>query len=217
MKSCLIICNGKLSKRLLKKFFDLNKPRKVISIIACDGACNFMYDVNFSPDVIIGDMDSANLKAVNFFKKHGVKIKKDPDQYSNDLEKSLRYAIKNKYKKIYIAGFGGKRFDHSLNNLSVLKKYYTKSEITLYDETFTYCLINKKIEFDYKVGEVVSLIPLPKAEGEKTSGLKYTLNGGTLELGIREGGMNEASAKEVSISVKKGELLVFRKHFGKIG
>jgi thiamine pyrophosphokinase len=194
----------------------MNKPRRVIDIIACDGACNFMYTNNFKPDVIVGDMDSANLKAVNNFKKRGVKIKKDPDQYSNDLEKSLRYAIKNEYKKIFIAGFGGKRFDHTLNNLSVLKKYYRKACITLYDDTFMYSLVNKKIEFDYKIGEVVSLIPLPKAAGVKTTGLKYALNGGTLELGIREGGMNEASSKEVSISIKKGDVLVFRKHFGKI-
>ncbi len=216
MNSCLIVCNGKLTKRLLAGFTEKNKPRKVIDIIACDGACNFMHRNKFKPDVIVGDIDSANLKAVNFFKKHGVKIKKDPDQYSNDLEKSLRYAIKNKYKKIYIAGFGGKRFDHTLNNLSVLKKYYKKAGIILYDETFMYSLVNKKIEFDYKIGEVVSLIPLPKAAGVKTSGLKYALNGGILELGIREGGMNEAITEKVSISIKKGDLLVFRKHFGKI-
>lgn len=215
MKQCLIVCNGHLTKKLLHAFLKLNKPRKVIDVIACDGASEFMFRNKISPDVIIGDIDSANLRTVSYFKKSGVKIKKDPDQYSNDLEKALKFAIKNNFKIIHITGFSGKRFDHSLNNLSILKKFYRKAEITLYDETFKYKLINKRIAFDYKSGEVVSLIPFSKAEGVKTSGLKYALNGGTLELGVREGGMNEASAEKVSISIKNGELLVFWRHFGK--
>ncbi len=195
---------------------DLNKPRKVLDIIACDGACNLLHRNKFTPDVIVGDMDSANLKAINYFRKRGVKIKKDPDQYSNDLEKSLHYVVKNRYKKIYLTGFGGKRFDHTLNNLSVLKKFYRRASISLYDETFVYNLINKRIGFDYRIGEVVSLIPLPKASGVRTSGLKYALNGGWLELGVREGGMNEANSSKVKVNIRKGELLIFRKHFMKI-
>jgi thiamine pyrophosphokinase len=192
---------------------NLNKPRKVLDIIACDGACNFMYRHKFTPHIIIGDMDSANLKAVHYFSGRGSKIFDDPDQYSNDLEKALKYAIRKKYKEILIAGFGGKRFDHTLNNLSVLKKFNRRAGITLYDETFVYNLIYRSIEFDYRIGEVVSLVPLPKASGVRTSGLKYTLSGGTLELGVREGGMNEANTKKVKINIVNGFLIVFRKQF----
>ncbi|MGH2575794.1 MAG: hypothetical protein ACRDFC_08870 [Ignavibacteria bacterium] len=76
--------------------------------------------------------------------------------------------------------------------------------------------MNKKIEFKYKLKEVISLFGIPKAEGITTNGLKYPLRKENLEYGIREGISNTAAKNKVKIEIDKGELLIFKKHFGKI-
>ncbi len=211
MNNCLIVCDGELSKKVLSKFTKLNKPRKQVTIISCDGASDFLYRHKVTPDYIIGDLDSIKPKTLSYYKNKKVIIKKNPDQYKTDLEKALDLAISKKFKNISIIGFSGMRFDHSVNNLSILKRYYKKANIRVYDNTFEMFIISKSAEFEYKKGDVISLIPLPEAKGVKTSGLKYPLKNETLTFGKREGALNEATGDYVKIEIAKGELLVFRK------
>lgn len=213
--TCLIVCDGELNKKLLDKFIKLKPPQKP-EIIAADGASNFLYRHKITPGYIIGDLDAIRPEVLGFYKRKGVKIKKISDQYKNDLEKALKLALSRKIKNIFIIGATGKRPDHNLNNLSIIKRFSRKANIKLYDKTFEMFYIKKKCEFEYKRGEVVSLIPMPKASGIKTSGLKWQLNNATLEFGIREGALNLASDNHVTIDVHTGDLLVFKKHFGKI-
>ena len=208
LKKCIIICNGKIYKKDLKKLIEINEPRKAIKIIACDGASDFLRTVNISPDVIIGDLDSVSPQTLKFFSRKGTVIKKVYDQDKNDLEKAIIYALSKKYKAINIIGFGGKRLDHTLNNLSILKKFHRKAKIRIYENGFTGEIISKSAEFDCKAGDTVSLIPLPKATGVTTTGLKYPLKNGTLELGVREGALNEANGNKVTVKIKQGEFLL---------
>ncbi len=216
MNSCLIVSNGELSKKLLNKFQSLNKPRKKLKIISCDGASDFLYKCKITPDYIIGDLDTINPKTLTYFKNKKVTIKKIHNQNLTDFEKAVRFAISKKLKNIFVAGFSGKRLDHTIANLSILKKYSKKAKIRVYDDTFESYYINKSAEFDYMKGATVSLLALTMATGIKTLGLKWKLNRETLEFGAREGVSNIASANHVKIEVSKGDLIVFKKHFGRI-
>ncbi|MBE2226955.1 MAG: thiamine diphosphokinase [Ignavibacteria bacterium] len=212
LKTCIIVSNGKIYKKDLKHLLEINKPRRAISIIACDGASDFLKSCGVIPDIIIGDLDSAKPDTLKYFSKKEVIIKKVFDQNKNDLEKAIIYALSKKFKLINIVGFGGKRLDHTLNNLSILKKFHRKAKIRIYENGFVGEIIGKSAEFECKPGNVVSLIPLPKAAGVTTSGLKYSLKNGTLESGVREGALNEAMDKTFRISLLKGHLLIlFRK------
>lgn len=208
MSNCLIVCNGRLSKRILYKFISTAKPR--LQLIACDGASDFLYSHKVTPDNIIGDLDSISPKTLTYYKHKKVTIKKTADQNKNDLEKALRLAISKKFRNIFITGFTGKRFDHSLNNLSVLLRYYKKANIKIYDNKFEMFIIDKSTEFTCKAGNIISLIPLPEAKGIKTTGLKYPLNNKTLTFGKREGALNEAIGDYVKITITKGELLIMK-------
>jgi len=212
--TAFIICNGRLTKQLINKFTNQNLPQKQLTIIAADGASNFLYKNKIIPDFIIGDLDSLSPAAKKYFTAKKVAIKKIPDQYKNDFEKCLRFVISKGIKQIAVTGFAGKRFDHTINNLSILKKYCGKANIIVYDNTYEYFIIKKSTEFTYKPGEVVSLIALTKAEGIKTAGLKYPLNNETLEFGVREGALNYATRNTVHIKINKGYLLLVKKHFG---
>src|SRR4030095_16606532 len=213
MNNCLIICNGELSKRLLDKFLDASLSH---SIVACDGASDFLYKCKITPDYIIGDLDSIHPKTLSYFKSKKVSIKKIHDQNLTDFEKAMRFAISKKLKNIFVTGFSGKRLDHTIANLSILKKYCKKVHIKIYDDTFESFIINGSTEFNYKIGATISLLALTKATGIKTQGLKWSLNRETLELGARQGVSNIANTNYVKIEVSKGDLLIFKKHFGKI-
>lgn len=210
MNNCLIVCNGELSKKLLFRFLELKKLRPGFKIISCDGASDFLYRHKVTPDYIIGDMDGISTKVLNYFRKKNVGVTKIVNQNQNDLEKALRFALSKKFKNISIIGFAGKRFDHSINNLSILKRYYKKANIRLYDNKFEMFMINRSADFKCRKGDIISLIPLPEALGVKTAGLKYPLKNETLSFGKREGALNEATGNYVKIEITKGDLLVFK-------
>lgn len=208
MKECLIVCNGHLTKKELSQFTKFNKPRRAITIIACDGASDFLKTAGVVPNVIIGDLDSAKPETLKYFSKKKVIIKKVFDQNKNDLEKAIMFALSKNFRVINIIGLSGKRLDHTLNNFSILKKFHRKAKITVYENGFIGKLISKSAEFECNAGDIVSLIPLPKAVGVTTKGLKYPLKNGTLEFGVREGALNEAVEKNFYVKIKQGVLLV---------
>jgi thiamine pyrophosphokinase len=202
MNNCLIVCNGGLHKSIIQKFLKLNRPRKQFEIITADGASNFLYKHKVIPDCIIGDLDSISPAALRYFSNKKVKIKRIYNQYKNDFEKCILLALNMGYKKLYVIGLAGKRFDHTLNNLSILIKYSGKASIKCFDYKYEYYIMKKRAEFTCKVGEAVSLIALPKARGITTSGLKYPLKNGTLEFGGMQGALNTAVKKTASVEKK---------------
>lgn len=208
MINCLIVCNGRLTKKEIYSFTKLNKPRKVIDIIACDGASDFLMSAAIVPDVIIGDLDSIKPQTLKYFSKKRVFIKQVKDQNINDLEKAILYALSKKCKDINIIGFSGKRLDHTLNNISILKKYHKKAKFRFYENGFEGLIVSSITELNCIVGDIVSLIPLNKASGIYTSGLKYPIKNGTLEFGRNTGALNEAVEDLVRIRIKKGCLIV---------
>ena len=132
---------------------------------------------------------------------------------STDFEKTLKYCIKKKIKEVTVFGATGMRPDHTLNNFSIIKRYYKKINICLITDDFAVFYLPKRFSFNYKSGETVSFIPMPLATEIKTKGLEFSLNKETLEFGKREGALNRSNSDKVSISFKEGDLLIFRKHF----
>lgn len=212
MNNCLIICNGELKKRVIQKFL---KSRSKLKIIATDGASDFLCRHKIIPDYIIGDLDSISKKSFSYFKKQKVVIKKIAGQYKNDLEKAIRFALKKKLPKIFVIGFSGKRFDHTINNLSILTKYSSKN-IFFADTEFIIYFASKKFEIDYKKGSAFSLQGFPSNAKISTSGLKYNLRNEKLSFGKKEGALNIAVNEIITVRLTAGKLLVFQKHFGKI-
>jgi thiamine pyrophosphokinase len=198
----LIICNGDIPKR--KIIFKILK--EIDFIICADGGANHASKLDITPDLIIGDMDSISAKTQIRFKK--IKTIKIDDQNSTDLEKALTHALTLKPEFVYITAAFGDRIDHSLTNLSILRKYNNKLNIEIITNNNILRLISKPIEFNGKIGDTISLVPLGKVSRIKTQGLKYPLNNEELEFGIREGQSNEIISNPVKIDFKKGELFV---------
>jgi thiamine pyrophosphokinase len=233
--SCLIVLDGVLSKKLLLKYLNPSTRLLILSdsrfslpeqtggndkrilikpvLISADGASNKLYEWKIIPGYIIGDLDSITPKALTYFKKKNVIIKRIAEQEHNDFEKCIMFALSKKIKNITVIGYGGKRPDHFLNNFSVMKRYYKKCRIRFIDKDFEVFFAGNVTHFDCKIGDTVSLMAMPKAEGITTYGLQYPLRNENLELGIREGALNKAISNKIRIEVKKGDLVIFKKPF----
>lgn len=199
----LVICSGDvLSKKaivpLLKK-----KP----FIVCADGGANKARILGIRPHAIIGDLDSITSKTQKYFSR--VETIHIADQESTDLEKALDFLLKLLIPSATVVGATGGRPDHSLANLSILKKYHKRIRLLFSDQYCDIRIIDSKIVFKAMVSSVISLMPLDRCEGIRTIGLKYSLDNESLELGEHEGTSNVVISSPVRITVEKGCLLLF--------
>ncbi len=203
-KRALVIANGDPPKKQLLQAL----ARGVNIIICADGGANAALKAGIVPDAIVGDIDSIHAEALVRF--HRVSTYEEHDDETTDLEKAITWAIKSKYDHITVVGATGRRIDHSIGNLAVLPKFYPDAIVRFVDDNGEVQYVGREIEFEAVKGAVISLIPLNRCEGIVTSGLKFALQGETLELGVREGTSNVVVSSPVTIRVKKGHLLLFK-------
>lgn len=202
MKKILVLCDGiPPSRWLFEECRDWAD-----SFIAADGGALVAREFGCLPDTVIGDLDSYRPSGDEPFE-----VIYDPDQETNDLEKALTLACRRNASHVNILGGTGKRLDHTLKNLSVLKRFDQEfDELCLKDDLGDTFLLPDGYSAEFPAGTTVSLFPLSgKVTGVSTRGLKYPLNGEDLENGVRDGLSNEVIDNPVEISCRSGDLLIF--------
>jgi len=205
-KHALVVCNGEMPSLQLIAPFLKTKPY----VICADGGANKIRSFKIIPHCIVGDLDSITQKTRRFYSS--VPIIQLSDQNSTDLEKVLEHLIGLKITSATIVGATGDRPDHMLANFSILLKYHKRLALKFFDDWCTVEIVQRSIRFKAAVGQQISLIPMGKCSGITTQGLRFPLKNESLELGIREGSSNEAVRAQVSISMKRGSLLLFKIH-----
>ncbi len=195
----LAIClNGEIPS---KEIFDLLEG---IPLIAADGAYNSLNIMDIHPLAIVGDMDSVDCMHDDT-QTQFIKIE---SQETNDFEKCIQYIIGKEYKNILIIGFTGGLLEHTMNNTSVLMKYNSQFDFTIYHQGRYSFLVENSSSFEVNEKELVSLIPYPKAK-LTTKNLKWELSQDYLELGTREGARNIAQTDRFTIEIHSGKCFVF--------
>ncbi|MFZ4592478.1 MAG: thiamine diphosphokinase [Ignavibacteria bacterium] len=201
----ILFLNGDLpSVKSIKKYC---KPGDYV--ICADGGANGIAKSGIVPNIILGDLDSITTANLNYFRKKGVEIRKISEQDTTDFEKALFYILENNLNNLIVFGAVSSRPDHTLNNFSILKRYYKILDVKMIDKEFEIFYVKNNVSFKSVPGKTVSFMAMPVAKGITTKGLKYSLKNETLEFGIREGTLNKTSAKTVNLSFKSGHLLLF--------
>lgn len=199
----LILANGSPPSKPL-----LRLARRHADLFVCaDGGANTAVRFGERPDLIIGDLDSISGSTVKSFRT--VTTRRMADQNSTDLEKALTFLVRKNFGFIDVLGALGGRVDHLTGNLSALGKFHRRTAIRFLDTSGLLMPVGSSLLFEADPGTVVSLIPLNRCEGIVTSGFKWELKNGTLELGLRESTSNVVRSSPLSISVRRGTLLVF--------
>lgn len=177
---------------------------KDITLIAADGAYNELYNLEITPDIVVGDMDSIKNENIS----EGIELFHLRDQNTNDFEKCILYLDENSNQDILILGLNGGVLEHTLNNMSVLKKYIHKHNFTIYHKG-RYCIhVSEDRIFHISEKEIISIIPFFKAK-ITTQNLKWELKEEYLEIGIREGARNISTDTKVKIILHEGEYFFF--------
>lgn len=206
MKKCLIIANGKSPTKKIIEYFI---KKGFTSLICADGGANSARKLNLLPDFIIGDLDSITDDNLKYYSKK-VSIIKYKRQNDTDVDKSIKFAIKNKFAQIILLGVTGDRLDHTICNLGMVIKYLNKIKIFIAAEKSFLIPVRDQISFISKPGEIFSIYAFDDKTKISSTGLKYKLNNTTLPFGLRESTSNVSISENVTFKVKNGVAFVIR-------
>ena len=201
---CVLLCNGEIPDN--EKFWQQVKDADLF--ICADGGANSAKKLGIEPDVIIGDYDSVLQTTLDAFSNS--KLIKIEEQDSTDFEKALEYLLKQNATHVDIWGASGHRIDHTMGNLSSLVRYSRQFKAYFHSNNSTTFLLPYDFEQKFKLGQTISLLPVPKADFIVTKGLKWELNSETLELGKRVGTLNKVSEELVKIYYQSGNLFLMK-------
>jgi len=206
MKKCMIIANGNAP---LKKTVDYFYQKGYNTVICADGGANSAKKIGVIPDYIIGDLDSVEKSVLKFY-KNKTKVIKIKRQNDTDVEKCLKFAIKNKFEEVILLGVTGDRLDHTICNLGIIIKFFNKIKMFLIAENSFLIPVNSDITIKSKIGETISLYAFNDNTSVTSSGLKYKLNNTKLPFGVRESTSNVSTSSLVNLKIKNGIVFVIR-------
>lgn len=207
MNRIIILANGELP--------DIDKARSILQnddyIICADGGTRHALTLNITPNLIIGDMDSADKKTLQHFQSMGVDMEVFPqDKNETDLELAINHAIELNPKEIVIVAALGGRLDQTLANIALLTSTRNPPRVIRLDdgvEEILLCRDQAKVQG--RSGDIVSLIPWHGEVTEvQTTNLKWALRKETLYPDQTRGISNEMTDDIASISIGSGLLLI---------
>ena len=197
----LVIANGDPPSAAL-----LEELRGGALVVAADGGARSALALGVTPDIVTGDLDSIGdaREAIP-----PDRIRPNPDPNATDLEKAVALCLDEGCDAVDIIGASGGRADHALANLSVLVRFGRRARLRVIDERFAIELVDGEAEVEGPAGTVVSLVAVGRCEGVTTSGLRWELHDHTLDFSAY-GVHNEIAASPARVSVRSGDLLLFR-------
>lgn len=195
----LIIGNGDI------KNYD-NIMRKICRtdlIICADGGYNHVKKMGITPDVLIGDLDSA-IGYEDIKNRVEYPTRKD----FTDGELAVMYAEEHGCDSVVMVGMTGDRLDHTFADIMLLNK--CKNGVVIDDNNEIY-LLRDRLRINGKCGQTLSIIPVTAdARGISTSGLEYPLDNETLYFSSTRGISNVMTADICEITINEGLALVVK-------
>jgi|YelNatPaOPRAMG01_1025707.scaffolds.fasta_scaffold00216_18 thiamine pyrophosphokinase len=213
----ILIANGEYWNREMLK----EEAGKECFIICVDGGMNFAYELGITPNIIIGDMDSADSKIKGFYETLDIPFKLYPkEKDKTDFHLAMEEIIAHNIKEVSVYGISGTRLDHTIGALGVMRKFLRENKVwsikISLGERATGYIFKEALKVQGERGDIVSLLPLTeRVIGIYTYGLKYPLEDGILELEGSLGVSNEILESPCSITIKEGVLLAIH-YSGKV-
>lgn len=183
-------------------------------IVCCDGAVSHLKQLGYTPEIIVGDMDSISETDYIEFKD---RIYIDASEEYNDLQKALKLCLSRGWNEITILGGFGKREDHSIANLSIMHSYsvnmnqeITKgTRIRMVTNFGVFTPIFNTTTFETFPGQQVSVFSISKGTKITFQGLKYPVVERIFDY-LWEGSLNEAIGDQFTIQFDNGEVIVYQ-------
>ncbi|MDP4271520.1 MAG: thiamine diphosphokinase [Bacteroidota bacterium] len=177
-------------------------------VICCDGATRKVLANGFSPNYIVGDLDSLEER---FKLQYADRLIHVPEQDTNDLTKAVRFAVSKEVKNVLIVGATGLREDHTLGNIALLSQYAELFDsVEMVSDYGTFTAINQTTELQSFPGQQVSIFLLTPDCLISTKGLKYPVEKRSFSFWW-EGTLNESLGDSFTIEVHgSGRLIIYK-------
>jgi len=203
----LIFANGELRDGVnwIRPYLD-----NATAVIAADGGSRHLHELQYPPDVVIGDLDSLTAEIKTWLESEDTAFLKYPSaKDETDLELALLYAADHYPDNLLLFGTLGGRLDQTLANMLLLTHpRLDDRRLELVTANERAWLIRTEDQVQGNVGDLVSLIPLGgDVHIRATVGLQWPLQDETLAFGLARGVSNVIVDTPVSISVQSGSLL----------
>lgn len=183
-------------------------------VVAADGGAAWLEAVGRTPDLLVGDLDSAPPPLVQRLAAAGVPIERHPAaKDATDAELAVGRAVEKGADVVVVIGaLGGDRLDHAVANLLLpLGEAAGRAEVRIVRGGTLVRAVRAGTTLDLEagIGAIVSLLPIGgDAHGVVTRGLRFPLAHESLPMGGSRGVSNVVDAAEASVSLVTGSLLV---------
>lgn len=184
-------------------------------VVAVDGGTAWLASIGRRPDLVIGDLDSADPTLIAALQADGVPVERHlAAKDASDTELAVARVVAAGADEVVIVGaLAGPRLDHQLANLSLLADpglSRIRDLRIVRGGTLVRALhAGADLVLEGAAGDLVTLIPIGgDAAGVRTAGLRYPLDGETLAIGRSRGLSNVVVEPPASVSLDGGTLLV---------
>jgi thiamine pyrophosphokinase len=183
-------------------------------IVAADGGARWLDAMGIRPHLLVGDLDSVDAHVIERLAADGVAIERHPaDKDASDAELALDRALASGADEVAVLGaLGGERLDHELANLLLLadpSRRVRDLRVVRGGTVVRALQGGERLSLRGAIGDLVSLLPIGgEAEGVRTAGLRFPLDGESLRLGPSRGLSNVITDQPASVSLERGTLLV---------
>lgn len=181
-------------------------------ILAADSGGNILYEYGIAPDYLLGDFDSIDERALKELSNNTDTIRLPREKDYTDTHIALLRAIELGANEIILLGCTGKRIDHFMANLCLLKVALEKGiPVFIVDDINEIFLVNKSTTIKGEKGQVFSLFSYcENTKGLTIKGGKYNLDNYNLDEGNNLTVSNEIRDEVVEIIFDSGCLLIFK-------
>lgn len=182
-------------------------------VIAADRGVEHARALGLTVSVAIGDFDSVSPEELAAAQAEGARVERHPAEKDvTDLELAIDSAAAMRPGRVLVIAGDGGRLDHLLGVLLLLgAPRYASVELDAIIGAARAHVVRGERALEGAAGELVSLLALHgAAEGVRTEGLAYPLDGETLEPGSTRGVSNVFTGEKAGISLERGVLLVVR-------
>lgn len=182
-------------------------------VIGADRGALWLIEHGIDPDVVIGDFDSVTVQEKRIVHDHaGRYIEYSSDKDETDLELAIEEAVRYKPMRVIIYGVLGKRLDHTLTAIYLLERLESHNIYGEIVDNFNKIYIVRRLMSVSKDSgyPYISLLPLGVSVNITLRGFLYDVTKRSLLRAASLGVSNRILAKNASIQVHRGKILVIR-------
>jgi thiamine pyrophosphokinase len=194
---------------------------KADMVIAANGGSALAVHLGIVPDLVIGDLDSADPRLIEKWEHLGVEMRRYSHTTKNETDTELAVLaalewLQGASSTIYILGATGGRLDHTVANILLLTFPHLRSVDVRVVQGEQEVFLAKPGQWNQiagQPGDLMSLLPVGRdATGVILEGFVYPLQRETLSQGSGRGVSNEIATQDARLWLDAGRLLVIVSH-----